>query len=44
MAIANQDLLTGLTSSEGLSEYLQNNPISIDNSPLAYKENGSLYI
>lgn len=41
MAIANQDLLTGLTSSEGLSEYLQNSPISIDNSPLAYKENGS---
>ena len=41
MAIANQDLLTGLTSSEDLSEYLQNNPISIDNYPLAYKENGS---
>lgn len=39
MAIANQDLLLGLTSSEGLSEYLKINPINIGNEALAYNQN-----
>lgn len=41
MAIANQELLLGLTSEEGLSEFLKNNPINITNDPIAFKDNGS---
>lgn len=40
IAISNPELLLGLTSQEGLSEYLKANPISIDNNPIAYSEKG----
>lgn len=39
MAIAHPELLVGLTSQEGLSEYLKMNPISIGNEAIAYNTN-----
>lgn len=41
IAIADEDLLLGLTSEEGLTEYLKNNPIKINNETLAYNTDGS---
>lgn len=40
IAISNPELLVGLTSKEGLSEYLKTNPINIDNTPIAFTEKG----
>ena len=40
MAIANTDLLLALTSEEGFEQYLKNNPININNDPLAYNQKG----
>lgn len=39
IAIAHPELLVGLTSQEGLSEYLKMNPINIGNEAIAYNTN-----
>lgn len=41
MAIANPDLLVGLTSPNGLSDYLNTNPININNSAIAYNKDNA---